>query len=407
MLNILIYSFILLKLSQGLDFEDNNICTLIDFTMHCKCKNRENITLTATVNFDIKNIRIDSCGIVQVPLGALPHLQLDEIAFTDINELYIRPFSLVGIQALHTLKIHNIKKFTVAPHGFVGLMNVQNVLIKNVFSKELMEGSFGGVTAVERLRIEDSYFGDVQDNAFILTNITVLSIVNCTFENIDSNSFLIHTAKEVTFSNCDFQNATFNSICLSFVDSLTFDQCFFGILEPHSLYTRNLKVFKFEESEVVELKANAFALVDASEQISFKNNRIYFADEDSLYFRTENFTSEEINIHNCCNYFTCDCNIYWLWENNDTLFYQSFLNKSYCLGENNELLTDMVPILDSHDNCKTLELKTFVTSVSSTTVDSIFIVHEVSAVKSSAFTLLCTYSFLTILLFCIGFIYLL
>lgn len=384
MLKIFIYSFILLKLSQGLDFEDNNLCTLVDYTMHCKCENRENITLTATVHFDIKNIKIESCGTVHVPLGAVPHLQLDEIAFIDITELYIRPFSLVGIQALHTLKIHNVKKFTVAPHGFVGLMNVQNVLIKNVFSKQLLEGSFGGVTAVEKFRIEDSHFGDVQDNAFILTNITSFSILNCTFDNIDTNSFLIHTAKEVTFSTCYFQNVTFSSICLSFVDSLVFDHCFFGILEPHSLDTRNLQIFKFEDCEVEELKTNAFALLDASEQISFKNNRIYFADEHSLYIRTENFTSHD-NILNCCNYFTCDCNIYWLWENNDTLFYQSFLNKSYCIGENKHL-TDMVPILDSHDNCKTLELKTFVPSVSSKSADSHSIVHEVSAVKSSAFS---------------------
>lgn len=327
-------------ISKAFMFEENDVCVSDDTTLTCVCKDGENITLTATVNFDIKWIRVDGCFVVDVPLGAIPHLQLEEIVFSNIYELNIRPFALVGVQTLHTLKIDNIKNFQVQPHGFVGLLNVENVIIKNVVSKQLVEGSFGGVSTIEHFEIENSHFGDVQSNAFIFTNITAISIVNCTFDHIETTAFLIHVAKDVTFVSSRIQNINNKSISLSYVESLSILNCQFDVLVSDSIETVNLRRFKFEDCKVSELETNAFALVDASEKISFSGNVIKFAEEYSLNFSTSNSTSENRDLYLCCNYFTCDCHLEWLWGDPKELphpHHENILKTGYCIGNETQL----------------------------------------------------------------------
>lgn len=358
MLILILNAFSVLGIEAFL-FSKSDACISEDASLNCFCKQKENITLTAILDFEITQITVKDCGFVTIPLGAITHLQLMSISLTDIEQLDILPFAFVGVQEIQSLRIENIRKFNVQKHGFVGLYNVSNVIIRNVTSEKIAIGSFGAVSNIQNFLIANSVFQEIQETAFVMTNITNFTISDSKLRSLANISFLLHNSESVTFENCDIEETRNNTFTMSFVENLNFINCRFGIIASTFILSSSLEEFTFSYCTVEQLQTDAFALVDASKYITFTHNTIKLADEYSLIPSTGTFNSKKVEIENCCNSFTCDCNIYWLWLPEEGTSYDSFLKNSFCLHKPETNLSSLQPVLDSNKNCMTLELEIF------------------------------------------------
>lgn len=349
-----VFNFI--GLVENFLFDEHHSCTTDDYVLYCICKDKDYITITANMNLDIRLIKVEGCGIVDVPLVAIPNLYLEEVKLFNIDELNISPFAFAGIQALHTLIIENVQNFNVNAHGFQGLENVTNVIIKNVSSSSLVTHSFNRILNIETFRIEDSYFGSIEEEAFNISNVNVFQMENCRIDGIDSNAFIIHNASLVQFTNSYIGSTRNHSISLSFVDVLTFINLDFELIESHFINAISLQKFMLKGCNIQSMNSSSLSQMDVIEEITIVNNTIKNAEDFLLCSTDKSYGVNSLNIYTCCNFFTCDCNIYWMWEHNDDQFYKDLIASSSCL-ETNEKILSMQPVTDKKKNCISLEFR--------------------------------------------------
>ncbi|KFM71625.1 hypothetical protein X975_14685, partial [Stegodyphus mimosarum] len=310
------------------------------------------------MDFDIKHVLVKGCGTVTMPLGALTHLRLETIQLLDIKQLNIKPFALAGVQGIESLTIANVSEFNVRSHGFVGLFNISRLIISNVSATYLSTNSFGFVSNVKYFLIEHSNFVHVEDAAFFIANITTFKVYNTKFHELRNTSFEVHISDEVIFENCYFGETNEHSFSLSSIHNITFQSCKFGLLAASSFLSSELQTFILQNCTIETLEKDAFASLDVSEKLIFTHNSIEIVD---AYAMTSNIVSnftKPLKVENCCNGFTCDCSIFWMLSSDyDSRQYDSFSQQSFCIGNPSTKLTDLVPVLDSSENCMTLEMK--------------------------------------------------
>lgn len=307
------------------------VCTCEDITFNCTCGSRQNITVSAIYNFDIRHILIKGCGTVFIPMGSMFNFELASLELDDLEQLNISPFALAGLQGVEILKISNIQNMNVDPRGFSGLYNISSVSISNVTWENMKTESFGGVSSTENFTITDSKFVTVESLAFIIQNVTRFYVKNCNFGFVENMSLLVHSAKEVSFEDCAFHGTSYTAFSMSFVEYLSFKRCSFGVLSISAIFAQNVGSFALDNCFVNTLETHAFRNVDILNSVSFSNNTIHRANENSLYFNRVNSHRKAVEIDIRGNILTCDCNLTWLWEN-ETDVYKNFIENSFCSG---------------------------------------------------------------------------
>ncbi|GFS86683.1 beta_helix domain-containing protein [Nephila pilipes] len=366
---LIVYIILVFGFARAFDYDYGNfeLCkTYEDLTtkepsLECFCENRENFTMHPIYDFDITRITVRGCGNVRVPFAALNNLQLEVLEFLDLERLTILSFSLSSVQGVEILKIADIADLEVVQHAFVGLYNIDRFILRNVTANILTRDAFSSITNVRHFMVEDSTFKNVEELAFAIHNVTNFSAKNTEFHTLENCAFLIHNSEEVLFDNCVFQETKNGSFILSFVDSLVFRNSQFGELATSYLQSNGLKTFSIINSVIEELKPEAFKDLEVHELINFKNNTIKIAYENSLNAILTQ-PSNYIDIKFCCNSFTCDCNIFWLWSLKDIDENVTVLEKNWCIGDKQKSLNNYIPIMDSNNNCMTLESRPFKTT---------------------------------------------
>ncbi|GFU92895.1 beta_helix domain-containing protein [Trichonephila clavipes] len=329
-------------------------------SLECFCDNRENFTMHPIMDYDISRITIKGCGTVEVPFAALNNLQLKILEFLDLKRLTILSFALSSVQGVEILKISDIADLDVVQHAFVGLYNIEKFILKNVTANNLVKDAFSSIMNIRHFNVEDSSFKNVEELAFAIHNVTIFSVNNTEFYTLEDCAFIIHNSEEVIFDNCSFQETRNGSFILSFVDSLAFRNSQFGELATSALQCNALKTFSMINSVIEELKPEAFKDLEVNELIYFTNNTIKIAYENSLNaIITQPSNSTEIKF--CCNDFTCDCNLFWLWSLKDVYENVTILKNNWCIGDKTKYIDHYVPIMDSYNNCMTLEPRSFKT----------------------------------------------
>ncbi|GIY25717.1 uncharacterized protein CDAR_263741 [Caerostris darwini] len=322
--------------------------------LECYCEDRENITLHPIYDSEITRITIKGCGAVRVPFSALNNLQLQELEFIDLNKLTILPFALSSVHGVSVLKIADVADLEIIQHGFVGVHNIDRLIISNVTVNTLTKEAFNSVTNVNMFVVEDCTFREVQQLAFSLHNVTNLMINNSEFYFLQDYSFLIHNSEKVIFEHCLFHQTENGSFILSFVDSVYFKSCHFKDIATTAFHSNVLSNFSITDSIIEDLQPEAFGNLVIQDKITFKNNSVSITYETSLDPLLTPYYN--LSVDYCCNSFTCDCNIFWLWEmkNSDE---NNILENSKCIGDSTQTLDLYKPIMDSYNNCMTLELK--------------------------------------------------
>ncbi|CAL1274532.1 unnamed protein product [Larinioides sclopetarius] len=361
---LLLFTMFVLGTTSGLDYNyDNfNVCvTLTDPNtdesfLECMCEDRENFTVDSIIDFSITRIIIKGCGDVRIPFASLTNLQLSEIEFADLNRLTILPFALSAVQGVSVLKISDVAELNIIQHAFVGLYNIEQFIIRNVTASTVMKDAFSAISTVNQFLIEDCIFQKVQQFGFLLQNITHFNAINTEFHAMENYSLTLHNAKNVVFESCVFHETQNASFTFSFVDSVYYKNCHFWEIETTAFHSNPLNVFSITDSYIENLKPDAFGGLELQGFFVFTDNTIDITYETSF---TSIFTPQysELDLKYCCNTFTCDCNIFWMWSLKDLDKNNTMLEESYCIGTKLKPVTLYKPIMDSQNNCMTLELK--------------------------------------------------
>ncbi|GIY23000.1 uncharacterized protein CEXT_480021 [Caerostris extrusa] len=287
--------------------------------------------------------------------SALNNLQLQELEFIDLNKLTILPFALSSVHGVSVLKIADVADLEIIQHGFVGVHNIDRLIISNVTVNTLTREAFNSVTNVNMFVVEDCTFREVQQLAFSLHNVTNLMINNSEFYFLQDYSFLIHNSEKVLFEHCLFHQTENGSFILSFVDSVYFKSCHFKDIATTAFHSNVLSNFSITDSTIEDLQPEAFGNLVIQDKITFKNNSVSITYETSLDPLLTPYYN--LSVDYCCNSFTCDCNIFWLWEMKNSDENDNILENSKCIGDSTQTLDLYKPIMDSYNNCMTLELK--------------------------------------------------
>lgn len=363
------------------------MCTCEDIVFNCTCDSRQNITVSAIYNFDIRHIVIKGCGTVFIPMGSMFSFNLFSVELDDLEQLNISPFALAGLQGVEIVKMSNIQYMNVEPRGFSGLYNISSVSISNVTWDTMRMESFGGVSSTENFTITDSTFGTVESLAFIIQNVTRFTVKNSVFGSVENMSLLVHNAKEVSFEDCVFQDTSYASFSVSFVEFLSFNRCTFGLLATSAIFSKNIGSFILNKCFVGTLETHAFRNVDTFNSINFSNNTVNTANENSLYFSNAPQKAVEVDIRG--NKFTCDCNLTWLWKN-ETQIYKTFIENSFCSGSSENLSVSVASLkIGSETDC-------FVTCSESDCLDTDSESNSAERVRSVSFIMICFYFILVV-----------
>ncbi|KAF8790987.1 hypothetical protein HNY73_005925 [Argiope bruennichi] len=359
---LLLCTMLVLGTTRGNDynFDNSKICkTVTDLNtdepfLECMCEDRENFIVDYIFDFSITRIVIKGCGDVRIPFASLTNLQLTEIEFADLNKLTIFPFALSSVQGVSILKISDVADLNIIQHAFVGLYNIDQFIIRNVTANIIKSDAFSAISAVNQFLIEDSTFHEVEQFAFAIQNITTFNIINTEFHIMANYSLLLHNVKDVLFDKCVFHETENGSFVFSFVDSVCYKNCQFSEIETTAFHSNPLNVFSITDSYIENLKPEAFGGLDIQQSFIFTDNTVDITYDNSFSIFATTFN--EINMSYCCNTFTCDCNIFWMWglkylDKNNTM-----LENSYC-SDKKIPITSYKPVMDSNSNCMTLELK--------------------------------------------------
>lgn len=352
---------LLYELAQAFDSQpslvNEDICTIDEDNttslpyVTCICPNRENFTYSSMLVENLNIIKIKGCGKVHIGFDALSNLHLKELQLTEIQSLVLEPFTLLWVQKIEFLKLHHISNLIIQPHAFVGLHNVDTFIMSNVTVEKLSKDTFSSVTNIRFMSIEDCVFDRVEQNAFATYNITVLKVSNSIFRVLQSHSFFIMSSEEVRFEHCSFGCTENGTFIVSHVNSFYFQNCQFGNLVSNSIQSNDIKLFNLSDSVIDVLQSDAFADLKVIEKIVFKRNIIKIIYNDSLQ-PFLNPTLDYVNLDFCCNQFTCDCNIYWMYKLEDPA---QVLENNSCIEDPFRSLALYQPILDSSNECMTLE----------------------------------------------------
>ncbi|XP_055929997.1 uncharacterized protein LOC129960532 [Argiope bruennichi] len=324
--------------------------------LECMCDVRENFTVGYIFDFSIARVFIKGCGDVIIDFGSLKDLQLTEIEFVDLNKLTIFPFALSSIQGISVFKISDVAALNIMQHAFVGLNNIDKFIIRNVTANTIKSDAFSSISAVNQFLIEDSAFQEVEQFAFTIQNIITFNVINTEFHIMANHSLLLHNVKNVVFEKCVFHETENGSFVFSFVDSVSYKNCEFWEVETTAFQSNSLNVFSITNSYIENLKPDAFGGLDLQNSFVFTDNIVDIINETSFsgLFST---SFNELGLSYCCNTFICDCNIFWMWGLKDLDKNNTMLENSYCSGKKKYPVNSYKPIIDSKNNCITLELK--------------------------------------------------
>ncbi|KAG8202011.1 hypothetical protein JTE90_010382 [Oedothorax gibbosus] len=351
--------------------------------VECLCSNRENFTYTSLFVYNINRITIKGCGSVHLGFDSLSNLHLKQLSFVDLQSLTLQTFSLFWTEEIENLKIEDVGDLIIQQHAFSGLRNVDMVTLKNVTVQRLPKEAFSSIANVRLMIIEGSAFYYIEQLAFVVQNVTILKVIDSEFHALEDSSFFILESDVVQFKDCTFETTDNQTFVISRVDSISFYNCSFEDLAPNSVQTHNVNTISFTNSVIEVLHPDAFTGLKVVEKIEFKWNTIRIMYNNSL----EPILAPElkyVEVDFCCNSFTCDCNIFWLWS----LKNREILENSTCIEDLSTTVSLYVPILDSENICMTLELKSSQYEYHGNTSYKVMIHHMGKASTASPFQLM-------------------
>lgn len=308
-----------------------HFCSCGNGRIDCICpKGDEKLDLTVIFDTDVRVIRVHNCGNVTVPYYMASNLQLEEMSFTNLALLHIHSLAFAGTSRIDYLQMRNIADLVLDKYALFGLTNASAIELRNVSIDSIASTTIAGYANVEEVVIRDSNVGSVESFAFHLANQSIFRMINTRVEYLQNASFYAGDVALLEFYNDTFVYTDDGSFALTHVGVFNVTGCHFAHVHSEMVVGNDVREFVFDGNHVEMIGEHAFWNLVATSSVHIADNKFSSTERDSLALSVTGSPGVRITFSN--NSFSCDCQLFWLWEKMGYHKYSGVFNSGYCFG---------------------------------------------------------------------------